>query len=158
MLGGLARRVAFVEKEKASGKPALVVDSGDLFFDGRIREKSHPDLAKARIISRAYRKMGAIALNVGDLDLLHGVEFLVQLANEGLPLISANLVNAKDSSTLFPPFRIHEAAGLRNRLRESRRAIERYRDRSAWDRWPLFAAIVLALCLEWYARKRSGLP
>jgi 2',3'-cyclic-nucleotide 2'-phosphodiesterase (5'-nucleotidase family) len=113
VLGGLARRVAFVEKEKASGKTALVVDSGDLFFDGRIREKSHPDLAKARIISRAYRKMGAIALNVGDLDLLHGVEFLVQLANEGLPLISANLVNAKDSSTLFPPFRIHEAVGLR---------------------------------------------
>lgn len=113
MLGGLARRVTWVERERAAGKPMVVVDSGDLFFDGRPKEDPKKDLAKAEIIARAFRKMGPTAMNVGDLDLFQGLDFLKRVAAEGLPLISSNLLMRADQSPVFPPYLIREVAGLR---------------------------------------------
>ncbi|MCX7804829.1 MAG: hypothetical protein N3A38_06520, partial [Planctomycetota bacterium] len=51
-----------------------------------------------------------------------------------------------------------EAGDLRARLRASRRTLERHKDRSLWDRWPVFLSIITLLCVEWYLRKRYGLP
>ena len=75
MLGGLARRVAYVEKVRTEKQAALVVDSGDLFFSPHSGEAPERKLAKARLISRAYREMGAAAVNVGDMDLFRGLIF-----------------------------------------------------------------------------------
>jgi 2',3'-cyclic-nucleotide 2'-phosphodiesterase (5'-nucleotidase family) len=113
MLGGLARRVAHVKKMRAENQATLIVDSGDLFFallsGGEPERKS----AKAQIISRAYRSMGAAAVNVGDLDLLQGIDFLRKEYAQGLPLISANLLRPSNRTPLFPPYVIKEISGLR---------------------------------------------
>ncbi|MCX5909618.1 MAG: hypothetical protein NTY64_21210, partial [Deltaproteobacteria bacterium] len=113
MLGGLARRVGYVETVKKDGRPVLVVDSGDLLFDGRVKEDSKKDFAKADFISRAYRHMGAAAVNVGDMDLICGLDFLRKAAAQGMPFISANLLDRSSQSPVFPASVIREVAGVR---------------------------------------------
>jgi len=113
MLGGLARRVAFVERMRAEGAQALVVDSGDLFFDSRAGGDSNQVLTKARLIGRAYKRMGASAINVGDLDLLQGLDFLRKETSQGLPLISANLSDSSSKHPIFSPYIIKEISGIR---------------------------------------------
>ena len=70
-------------------------------------------LTKAKLIGRIYRHLGVSAVNVGYSDLLKGVDFLQDQAADGLPLISANLLDAANSKTVFPPFLIKEISGLR---------------------------------------------
>ncbi len=113
MLGGLARRVAFIENLRAAGNPVLVADSGDLFFTMRITLPVERALAKARLIGRGLRQMGAAAVNVGDLDLIHGLDFLRSEAAQGTPLISANLLDASTQNPLFPPYLIRQVSGFR---------------------------------------------
>jgi 2',3'-cyclic-nucleotide 2'-phosphodiesterase (5'-nucleotidase family) len=103
-----------VKNARAEGHPVLVVDSGDLFFGA---PRTPPDLkqalAKARLIARAYEYMGAVAVTVGERDLLHGLEFLRQVAGQGPPLISANLANPLQKQLIFHPYVIQEVAGVR---------------------------------------------
>ena len=113
MLGGLARRVNYVEGKRAEGRPILVVDSGDLFFNIGANGDSHKALTKARVISKAYRRMGAAAINVGDQDLLQGLDFLREEFSKGLPLISANLLDSSSKTLIFPPYLVKEVSGLR---------------------------------------------
>ncbi len=102
-----------MEKLRKEGKPLLIVDSGDLFFDGKEAADLQRALAKARVLGRAYRHMGVAAVNVGDLDLSRGVDFLKAEAAQGLPLISANLMDESTGSPAFPASMIKEIAGLR---------------------------------------------
>lgn len=94
--------------------PVLVLDSGDLFFE---EDSPTPDrkraLAKARLLARAYGKLRTDAVNVGDLDLMGGVRFLKEVVREGVPLISANLVQASTQRPIFRPYVIREVSGLR---------------------------------------------
>ncbi len=113
MLGGLARRVALVEKLRTIQNSILVTDSGDLFFTLRNSVPEEKALAKARLIARAYKRMGVAAVNVGDLDLIQGLDFLRQESSQGLPLISANLLDSATRKTLFPPFVIRQVSGIR---------------------------------------------
>ena len=113
MLGGLARRVAFIEKARTEKPSVLILDSGDLFFAPYSGAEPEQKLAKARLISRAYRRMGTTALNVGDMDLLQGVDFLRDEFSHGLPLISANLLDPSTKAPIFPPYVIREVAGVR---------------------------------------------
>jgi 2',3'-cyclic-nucleotide 2'-phosphodiesterase (5'-nucleotidase family) len=113
VLGGLARRTAFAEKLRGEGRPVLAVDSGDLFFDAETRIDPQVAAKKAKVMGKAYRRMGVAAVSVGDTDLLHGLPFLQEEAAEGLPLISANLLDPKKKTPIFPPFVIREAHGLR---------------------------------------------
>ncbi|HSR12649.1 MAG TPA: hypothetical protein VLS90_14500 [Thermodesulfobacteriota bacterium] len=112
MLGGLARRADFEEKLRAQNS-ALIVDSGDLYFDPRSGEAPDKKLTKARIIGRAYRHMSASAVNVGDFDLLQGIDFLRQEASQGTPLVSSNLLDPSTKTPIFPTYVIREAGGLR---------------------------------------------
>jgi 2',3'-cyclic-nucleotide 2'-phosphodiesterase (5'-nucleotidase family) len=90
------------------------VDSGDLFFDLTIDQAAvKKALEKARLIAQAYRVMGVAAVNVGDRDLSQGLDFLKQEAAQGLPLISANLVDAAQGQRIFPPYVIREVSGQR---------------------------------------------
>ena len=113
MLGGLARRVASVEKVQSEKKPVLVVDSGDLFFDARAAGDPKQLLTKARLIGQVYKRMGAAAINVGDQDLLQGVDFLKEESALGLPLLSANLLDSASRKLIFPPDLIREVSGMR---------------------------------------------
>jgi 2',3'-cyclic-nucleotide 2'-phosphodiesterase (5'-nucleotidase family) len=112
VLGGLARRVAFVEKMRGESAHTLIVDSGDLFFSPTDIDQKDLAQKKARLMVLGYKRMGAAALNVGDMDLLFGVDFLRREA-AGLPLVSANLLDAASKAPLFPPFVIREIAGVR---------------------------------------------
>jgi 2',3'-cyclic-nucleotide 2'-phosphodiesterase (5'-nucleotidase family) len=110
MLGGLARRATLLKNLQNQGGPVLAVDSGDLFFD---ITTDQADVKKARLIAQAYRQMGIVAVNVGDRDLSQGLDFLKQEAAQGLPLISANLVDAVQRQPIFPPSVIREVSGVR---------------------------------------------
>ena len=57
--------------------------------------------------------MEAGAVNVGCLDLIQGVDFLRQEYSQGLPLVSANLLDPSTKTAIFPPYVIREVAGLR---------------------------------------------
>jgi 2',3'-cyclic-nucleotide 2'-phosphodiesterase (5'-nucleotidase family) len=113
LLGGLARRAAYVKKVKTENQASLVVDSGDLFFAPLSGGDPERKSAKAQIIGRVYRSMGAAAVNVGDLDLLQGIEFLRKEYAQGLPLVSANLLDPSKKTPIFPPFVIKESSGAR---------------------------------------------
>ncbi len=113
MLGGLARRAAFVEKVRSERQPALVLDSGDLFFDAGSTRDPERALAKARLLGRTYNRMRAAAINVGDLDLIQGLDFLRDEASRGVPLISANLLDPSSRTPIFPPYVIHQISGKR---------------------------------------------
>jgi 2',3'-cyclic-nucleotide 2'-phosphodiesterase (5'-nucleotidase family) len=105
--------VAYVEKIQRGNQRALVVDSGDLFFSFQSYSDSEKALKKAQMIGRAYRRMGAAAVNVGCLDLLQGVDFLRQEFSQGLPFVSANLLDPASKGPIFPPYVIKEIGGLR---------------------------------------------
>jgi 2',3'-cyclic-nucleotide 2'-phosphodiesterase (5'-nucleotidase family) len=112
MLGGLARRAQLLKNLQNQGGPCIAVDSGDLFFDQQIDQADVTRaLTKARLIAQAYKKMGIVAVNVGDRDLSEGMDFLKQEADQGLPLISANLVDAVQRQRIFPPYVICEVSG-----------------------------------------------
>ncbi len=114
MLGGLARRATLLKNLQNQGGPVLAVDSGDLFFDLTIDQAEvKKALTKARLIAQAYIKMGNVAVNVGDRDLSQGLDFLKQEAAQGLPLISANLVDVAQRRPIFPPYVIREVSGKR---------------------------------------------
>ena len=102
-----------MEKIRKERQSILVVDSGDLFFDHLVNMDPERALKKARLIGRAYRRMDASAINVGDLDLVQGVDFLRSEFSQGLPLISANLLDPSSKSPIFPPYVIREIAGMR---------------------------------------------
>jgi len=91
----------------------LVVDSGDLLFEKKEGVDPQRARLKAEILARAYKKMGADAINVGDLDLTHGIDFLEKQAREGLPLVSANLADSSSGKLLFPPYRVKQMGSLR---------------------------------------------
>lgn len=114
MLGGLARRVNFIQKMRNEGKPLVVVDSGDLFF--RFATSSNPtpsQMQRARLIADGYLRMKVAAINVGQRDLSAGLSFLKEQVRRGLPLISANILNAQDRSLIFKPYLVHRVDGVR---------------------------------------------
>jgi len=113
VLGGLARRVSLVEKLNGEDRSRLVVDSGNLFTDGWAGTIQKHSIIKARLISRAYMRMGATAINVGALDLLQGLAFLLKEASRGLPLVSSNLVDPATKTSIFKPYIIKKVGAIR---------------------------------------------
>lgn len=99
-----------VNRIRKEEKNVLVVDSGDLFFRDFRNMGDEQALKKARLMARIYRNMGVSAINVGDLDLVRGVEFLTEA---GLPVISANIRSATGRNLVFSPYRIQEFSGMR---------------------------------------------
>jgi 5'-nucleotidase/UDP-sugar diphosphatase len=91
----------------------MVVDSGHLFADTRASVPSKRDLKKYRLISRAYKRMGVAAINVGNSELMQGLSFLQQEASRGLPLISANLIDPSRGTPIFSPYAIKKVGNIR---------------------------------------------
>ena len=91
----------------------VFVDSGDLFFDPAASASKQQAQGKAKLISRAYKRMQPLALNIGDRDLFQGIDFLRKEISAGLPFISANLLDAATGGLVFPPYKIEKIAGWR---------------------------------------------
>ncbi len=77
----------------------VIVDSGDLLNeDEEIPENVRQSaMLKAELIAQIYNKIGIDAVNVGDLDLVLGIDYLKELEKkQNFPFVSANLVNDKN--------------------------------------------------------------
>jgi len=113
VLGGLARRVSYVNSVRSAGGTVLVVDSGRLFRNIATDTDRKRSLARARVIIRAYTHIGVTAVNVGESELTHGLPFLRRESSQGFPLISANLVDPLKKIPIFRPFVITKAGAAR---------------------------------------------
>lgn len=117
VLGGLARRAQYVADLRAQGKTVLQVDAGDGFFPytGANPTNSPRELEKAKVIARSLDRMEVDAVNVGQLDLGAGLEFLQNQLNApySLPLISSNLLDKQKQQFPFPRHKIIERNGAK---------------------------------------------
>ena len=114
--GGLSRRSHYVNTVRDEGKKVLLLDGGDALAIGqpaneREREKARK---RAEFILKIYGKMGYDAVNVGDTDLVLGLEYLRTLHKHSvIPFLSANLREKKTGKTVFKPYLIKEVHGLK---------------------------------------------
>ena len=95
-LGGLPRLATVVRQGRAA---RALVDAGNLLFPAKgvdeVTRAQHR--LKASLLARAYRKLGAVALNVAPADLQEGVSLLKELQREGAtPFVSANVHTVGD--------------------------------------------------------------
>lgn len=68
---------------------------------------------KANLIAEAYKSIGIDALNVGELDLALGVNYLLGREKSlRLPLISSNIVYRDGGKNVFQPFVIRRVNGI----------------------------------------------
>jgi 2',3'-cyclic-nucleotide 2'-phosphodiesterase (5'-nucleotidase family) len=71
----------------------LLLDAGKSLFKGSNNNNRHPQLVKGMGIAKAYMKMGYDAVALSSSDVMAGQLFLEQTFQEGLPWVSANLVD-----------------------------------------------------------------
>lgn len=91
------------------GDRQILVDAGNVFGSGSVQDKF-----KAETALQAMNIIGYDALNVGDRELLYGLDFLrEQSTHLRYPLLSANLVNNASREPQFKPHVIKEFPGLR---------------------------------------------
>lgn len=77
-----------------------MVDAGDNF--GGISE---PEKRKAEVILRSMGAMGYDALGLGEIELNHGLDFLLDTAREAkVPLVCANLVSHRTGKPVVQPY------------------------------------------------------
>ena len=102
-LGGFSRRDSVIQQLVVKGKTLVPVANGDLIDDA-----SRQSELKAEIGFAGLKEMGYVAYNVGERDLLLGIERLkyLQGASE-IPFLSANLFHGENR--VFQPFVIHTA-------------------------------------------------
>ncbi|MEK9148810.1 MAG: hypothetical protein AAB267_02045, partial [Candidatus Desantisbacteria bacterium] len=105
-----------MEHVKKDGTIPFILDSGNLFFSqSPIPADIKPQMIlKADVIAEAYKKIGIDALNVGELDLALGINYLLgKKKGIDLPFVSSNIIYADNEKTVFPPFIIREIKGLK---------------------------------------------
>jgi 2',3'-cyclic-nucleotide 2'-phosphodiesterase (5'-nucleotidase family) len=116
-LGGLARRAKYVADLWVGGKTLVQVDAGDGFFayvGGNVMASPN-DQEKAKVMARSLQRMKVDALNVGQLDLAGGLDFLQKQlgSTHSLPLLSSNLFDKQKQEFAFPRQEVIERNGLR---------------------------------------------
>lgn len=105
-----------MEQVKKDGTVPLILDSGNLFFSqspipADIKAQM---ILKADVIAEAYKKIGIDVLNVGELDLALGINYLMDKKRTlNLPFVSSNIVYTDNERTVFQPFIIREMNGLK---------------------------------------------
>lgn len=106
-MGGLSRKLSYVNTLKNNNINPIILDAGDvLFAHSQYSLLNLPNVKyKAKAFLEGYEKIGCDALNIGEYDLAGGYYFLKSLEkNSTIPFISANL-REKDSGDLaFKPY------------------------------------------------------
>jgi len=114
--GGLARRSHAIKTVVKEVKNRLVIDAGDVFAIGLTGNEREKEKARRRaeFILRIYEKMGYDAINMGDTDLVLGVNYLNSISKKSkTAFLSANLLEKKTGQPVFQPYRIKEINGLK---------------------------------------------
>lgn len=102
-LGGFPRRDSVIQQLGAKGNTLVPVANGDL-----IKDATRQSELKAEIGFAALKEMGYVAYNVGERDLLLGIDQLKYLQEaSGIPFLSANLFHGENR--VFQPFVLHTA-------------------------------------------------
>ena len=115
MLGGLYKKTTYLNDYRKTHKNLIVVDSGDLLNEHEsIKESFMPSAQlKADMIAQIYKSIGIDAINVGELDLALGTDYLKELQKKyDLPFVSANIVDDKNQ-LLFDPYVITKVDDLK---------------------------------------------
>jgi hypothetical protein len=112
-LGGIQRLATVLERGRTD---RVLIDAGDLLFPpsglDEITKAQH--LLKSRILARAYRQLGAVALNVAESDLSAGIDLLKDLQREGaVPLVSANVRPSAESGPAIARSFVRSVGGIR---------------------------------------------
>jgi hypothetical protein len=113
MLGGLYKKSTYLEQYRKKQGDIIVVDSGDLLNEYEEIKESIQSSArlKADLIAQIYQSIGIDAINVGELDLALGLDYLKGLEKTyNTPFVSANLVD-ETNTRIFKPYVIKEING-----------------------------------------------
>ncbi len=92
----------------------LVLDAGDLFLKSADLPPKHvhPKRSRARFMVSMYNHLGYQAYNVGDNDLLFGIDFLKELETDAqFDFLSANILDSLTQKPVFKPYKIYELGG-----------------------------------------------
>ncbi len=89
-LGGVQRLATVLNRGR---KDRALIDAGNLFFPDKIEPLAREQhLLKARVLARAYRQLGAVAINIAENDLAEGSDLLREMQREGsVPFVSSNV-------------------------------------------------------------------
>jgi 2',3'-cyclic-nucleotide 2'-phosphodiesterase (5'-nucleotidase family) len=114
--GGISRRSHYINTVRDEGKKVLLLDGGDALVIGQPGNEKEQEKARKRaeFILKLYGKMGYDAINIGDTDLVLGLEYLKALQEQSsIPFLSANLKDKKTRKTVFKPYLVKEIYGLK---------------------------------------------
>jgi len=106
MLGGLYKKTSYLNEYRKTEKNLVVVDSGDLLNEHYEIKDSFMVSARLKgdLIAKIYKSIGIDAINVGELDLALGLDYIKDLEKKyDIPFVSANLVDDKNQ-LLFKPY------------------------------------------------------
>lgn len=103
-MGGLSKKTKKIKETAGRNNlPSLLVDSGNVLFNNASHKKVRREaVVNARGLADIYQAMGYAGIAVGRFDLLYGIDFLIELEREGLPLLSANIYS--DNKLVFKPY------------------------------------------------------
>ena len=114
--GGISRRSHYINTVRDEGKKVLLLDGGNALVIGQPGNEREQQKARKRaeFILKFYGKMGYDAVNIGDTDLVLGLEYLRTLQeHSSVPFLSANLKEKKTGKTVFKPYLVKEIHGLK---------------------------------------------
>ena len=114
--GGISRRSHYINTVRDEGKKVLLLDGGNALVIGQPGNEREQQKARKRaeFILKLYGKMGYDAVNIGDTDLVLGLEYLRTLQKHSpVPFLSANLKDKKTRKTVFKPYLVKEIHGLK---------------------------------------------
>ena len=93
-LGGLPRRLTYINQIKQSGVDPILLDAGDALFENDIilKEKLSSAKLRAETVVKSTAKMGNYIYNVGQYDFAGGYSFIKELESTfKANFISSNL-------------------------------------------------------------------
>ncbi len=102
----MARRATWIENQRKPADHLLLLSAGGFYGPPGIL-----NMYKGRFLSRFMIRRNYTAVAVGRSELNHGLLPLEDAAEEGLPLICANLY--RDGERLFPPYLVREAGRMK---------------------------------------------
>ena len=101
----MARRATAIANERRSDEELLLFSAGDFYGRPGIL-----NMYRSRFIAERMRLWGYDAVAVGERELAHELRALKADADEGLPVICANLTAAGEA--VFPPWVVKKSHGL----------------------------------------------
>ncbi len=115
MLGGLYKKTTYLNECRKKQKHMVVVDSGDLLNEHEKIKDSFMASARLKgdLIARIYKNIGIDAINVGELDLALGLDYIKEMEKKyDIPFVSANIVDDQ-KQLLFKPYVIKKTDDFR---------------------------------------------